>query len=217
MNRVSAELGFTLIELIIALVVAALLFAWGVPSFQRFMDRTTLTSEINSFVGIINSARSEAITRGQRVTMCRTTDPDCSGTGTCSCGGSATFHEGVLVFASDSSGSVSTQFNSTAGHTLIGTHGPVSEKVVILPNDAADASGDGTLTFERDGTLNDQNQAATSARFVVCPLQVSGDASSVFNSQAVAARFVEISATGRPRVDLLTPGEACTSTAADDE
>lgn len=205
--------GFTLVELLITLVVAAILLAWGVPSFQRFMDRTTLTSETNQWVGMINTARSEAITRSQRVSICRTTDPDCDGTGTCPCGGAASFHDGVLIFTSDPGTPSPTQFDSSQ-HTLLAAHSSFSDKVVILANDAADAGGAGTLTFQGDGTLDDANDGTPSARFVICPLKVAGDATTVFNTAAITGRFVEVNATGRPRVDELTPGN-CNATAAD--
>lgn len=207
--------GFTLLELMITLLVAAFLLAWGVPSFQRFMTRTTLTSETNEWVGIINSARNEAITRGDRITICRTSNPDCDGTGTCSCGGSASFHDGILVFTSDPATAAPTQFNSGSGHTLVATHGSFSDKVVILPNDAADASGSGTLSFDSDGTLDDSNAGSPTPRFVICSLEVTGDASTTVNNQSITGRFVEVNATGRPRVADLTPGDACTGTAAD--
>lgn len=205
--------GFTLIELLITLVVAAILLAWGVPSFQRFMDRTTLTSETNQWVGMINTARSEAITRGQRVSICRTTDPTCDGSGTCPCGGTASFHDGVLIFASDAGTPSPTQFDSSQ-HTLLAAHSSFSDKVIVLANDAADAGGAGTLTFEGDGTLDGANNGTPSARFVICPLEVAGDTTTAFNTAAIPGRFVEVNATGRPRVDELTPGN-CNATAAD--
>lgn len=215
MRRLRTNSGFTLIELMITLVVAAVLLAWAVPSFQRFMDRTTLTSETNQWVGMINAARNEAITLGRRVTVCRTTDPLCSGTGTCACGGSATFQDGVLVFASDPGTAVPTQFNDGAGHRLLAAHESFSDKIVILANDAADGGGDGTLSFRADGTLEEANAGSPSARFVICPLREAGNSSTTFNTNAITGRYVEVNATGRPRVDELNAGDACTSTAAD--
>lgn len=214
MRQINNSPGFTLLELLITLVVAAVLLAWGVPSFQRFMDRTTLSSETNEWVGMINSARSEAITRGQRVTICRTTDPDCDGTGTCPCGGTASFQDGVLVFASNTAGAPSpTQFDSSQ-HTLLAADSSISNKVVVLANDAADAGGAGTLSFEGDGTLDGANAGTPSARFVICPLEVTGDPTTAFSTEAIRGRFVEINATGRPRVAELDSGN-CNATAAD--
>jgi type IV fimbrial biogenesis protein FimT len=62
--------GFTIIELMVALVVLGIVIALGVPSLRDFLVSNRLTGDINSFVGLVNYARSEAITRNQRVIIC---------------------------------------------------------------------------------------------------------------------------------------------------
>ncbi len=58
--------GFTLIELMTTIAVAAVLFAIAVPSFKSFMRNVELTSTVNTMVASINAARGEAMKRGRR-------------------------------------------------------------------------------------------------------------------------------------------------------
>ena len=62
--------GFTIIELMLTIAVAAVILTLGVPSFQGLMERNQLTSGINSFISSMSPARSEAIKRNQRVSIC---------------------------------------------------------------------------------------------------------------------------------------------------
>ncbi|MQM39534.1 hypothetical protein KBTX_03563 [wastewater metagenome] len=59
--------GFTLIELMLTVIVAAILLAIAVPSFRAFIQNNQLTTATNQFVTALNMARSEAVKRGRRV------------------------------------------------------------------------------------------------------------------------------------------------------
>ncbi|MCZ6564827.1 MAG: GspH/FimT family pseudopilin [Gammaproteobacteria bacterium] len=65
------ESGFTLIELMIALAVAAIVLTLGMPSFGRIMERNGLAVQVNDFISSLNYARSEAVKRKQNVVVCR--------------------------------------------------------------------------------------------------------------------------------------------------
>lgn len=56
--------GFTLIELMVTLAVAAVLLMVAAPSFVTFKRNSELTSATNSLVGAISAARGEALKRG---------------------------------------------------------------------------------------------------------------------------------------------------------
>ena len=66
--------GFTLIELMVTLAVAAILLILGVPSFQEFIKSNRMTTRVNAFVSGLHYARSEAAKRGSRVTLCKSAD-----------------------------------------------------------------------------------------------------------------------------------------------
>jgi type IV fimbrial biogenesis protein FimT len=63
--------GLSLIELLVTLTIAAILLAIGVPAFVDMMASNTATSYANDLLADINYARSEAITRGSRVVVCK--------------------------------------------------------------------------------------------------------------------------------------------------
>ena len=66
--------GFSLLELIITIAVAAILVTLAVPSFTSVLNNNRLTSGSNTFVAALHHARSEAVRRNARVTMCPSSD-----------------------------------------------------------------------------------------------------------------------------------------------
>lgn len=86
--------GFTLLELMITLSVAAILLAVGVPGFQDFIRNNRRASEVNNLIATLQVARSESITRNRRVGVC----PTSNGT---ACVASTTWETGWLVFVDE--------------------------------------------------------------------------------------------------------------------
>lgn len=66
--------GFTLVELLMTLAVMAVLVTFAVPSFHNLMDSSKLTAASNALLSSMHLARSEAIKRGNRVVLCKTSD-----------------------------------------------------------------------------------------------------------------------------------------------
>jgi type IV fimbrial biogenesis protein FimT len=66
--------GFTIVELLIALAIAALLLALGVPAFQDRIAAERHVGHAQHLVWTLNRARSEAIKRGFRVNVCKSAD-----------------------------------------------------------------------------------------------------------------------------------------------
>jgi len=73
--------GFTLIEMMIAVAIIAILMAIAVPSFQDFIRNNRISSEYNQMIATLQAARGEAIKRGTTITVCASTDgASCAGT-----------------------------------------------------------------------------------------------------------------------------------------
>lgn len=75
--------GFTLVELLVTLAIAAILFTVGIPNLQDLIRNNRLTAATNAFVSSLNIARSEAIKQGRNATVCvsdTAIQNSCSGT-----------------------------------------------------------------------------------------------------------------------------------------
>ena len=62
--------GFTLVELGVTLTVLAILVGLAVPSFANMTQRNRLTAAANELVAALQTARVEAVSRGQSVALC---------------------------------------------------------------------------------------------------------------------------------------------------
>lgn len=93
--------GFTLIELIITMSVALILVAMATPSFRTITSNNRMSNQINQIVGALNTTRSEAVTRGLPVTVCKrnTTGTNCDTT--------VSWEDGWIIFTdNDEDGNV---------------------------------------------------------------------------------------------------------------
>lgn len=58
-----SQTGFTLVELMVTLVIAAILLTVAIPSFREMVKNNRLSISTNEFVDIVQFARTEAIKR----------------------------------------------------------------------------------------------------------------------------------------------------------
>lgn len=76
--------GFTTLELLVVVAIAAILAAIAVPSFTPIMERWRVRQASEDMVSTLALARSEAVKRGGRVVLRR--NGPCSANGDWSCG-----------------------------------------------------------------------------------------------------------------------------------
>jgi len=85
--------GFTLIELVITLSIAAIFISAAVPSYYSLIQNNKVVSVVNRLSASFSFARTEAVKRGVRVSVC----PAANVTFT-ACGTSAQWPQGWIVF-----------------------------------------------------------------------------------------------------------------------
>jgi type IV fimbrial biogenesis protein FimT len=181
--------GVTLIELMVTVVVMGVILAIGIPSFRSTIASSRLTGTTNDLVGSLALARSEAIRRGTRVSVCM------SGNST-QCAGSGGWNQGWIVFADTTRSGTSANVDSSA-ETILSTNAQAGANVTVTGG----AGITSFVSFSPDGQVKSMTGAPLSGTLRVCSVTSA-------LSDASRARDVQISASGR--ITTLTPSVADT-------
>ena len=77
--------GFSMIELVITIAIAAILLTLAIPSFTSFLNSNRVSGQANELLATFQTARLESIRRGRQVVVCGSSNanaatPTCSGT-----------------------------------------------------------------------------------------------------------------------------------------
>lgn len=83
--------GFTVVELMISIVVAAILCAVSAPALGNLIHGETLRTSRNALVTSLNLARNMAVTRQRHVAVCPSIDQN-------TCSGGSVWQHGWIVF-----------------------------------------------------------------------------------------------------------------------
>lgn len=85
LRQSARQLGFTLIETMVTLGLAGTLATIGLPSLSQFHDKAAVEAQVQGFTSALRRARSEAVARGELVTVCaldadsvEAGEPDCA-------------------------------------------------------------------------------------------------------------------------------------------
>jgi len=95
----NAQRGLTMIELLISMLILGILSAIAVPSFQKLIVSSSITSDANSLMSDLAIARSEAARTGGPVTVCLTSNGTSCATST-----SVGWSMGRIVFTDNATG-----------------------------------------------------------------------------------------------------------------
>ena len=136
--HVRSQSGFSLLEILTALSVAAISLGFAVPSLQTFSANNQVLTANNSIVTGMNIARSTAVSTGRQVSICSTIDGEaCSNAG---------WNKGWIVFI-DADGDGDATSNEIV-------------RVAELDNDVTLLANQGAITFRPDGTTSLASTAA---------------------------------------------------------
>jgi type IV fimbrial biogenesis protein FimT len=78
--------GFTLMELMIVLVLAGVIFGIGVPNFRDFQRNNRMTVAANDVLGMVITTRAEALRRQITISMCQSNNAGEEEDATCGSG-----------------------------------------------------------------------------------------------------------------------------------
>jgi type IV fimbrial biogenesis protein FimT len=187
------QTGFTLIELMIAIVLVAILLGIGAPSFAEFTRNARMSSSANDLLTAMHAARTEAIKRRAPVTVCASANPTANAP-TCAADGS---FNGWILFVDDdgdpenSSGDEGNgTFEPGSGELLLRTSGRAQDALTVQPS----------TVYVQFGANGFQRRAADAAPADVTIRICDSRGNRAIGSSGSAARLLEISQTGRPQV-----------------
>jgi type IV fimbrial biogenesis protein FimT len=180
-------LGISTVELLIVMVIVAILGAYALPNFSTMFRNNRVANEANTLLSLLIFARSEALKRGQNVTVCPSTDGIA-----CALAGSGwgNYHRGVIVFV-DSNFVV----GSTAGKRQYGGSAtdPLENELIIRKDTPLSRNAQiwGNTTIAPSITYRPSGDVIANGSFYI----------SVGNKTNDCQRRVVISNMGRPRIE----------------
>lgn len=178
--------GFTLLELMMVMVIAGLLIGIGVPAMGNFFRNARITAAANDVLAALHLARTEAIKRRVRVSVCTSNNPT-DAAPTCAASPNLT---GWFVWVDDNGDDIA---DATDGDGVHDAGEPVVVQHDLLPAAiTAVSTRDPFLITYLDSGFTPGGVAS----IVMCDSR--GNAPSA--GELSAARGLFISATGRPEV-----------------
>ncbi len=152
-------LGFTLIELLVVITVMAILLTIAVPNMSIFIKANRVQTQVQTLASQLNYARSEALSRGYSVTVCRSDDPTATNP---TCGGS--WSNGWIIFLDNNSSGAMGVVDS--GEQILRVSNSMGNNSLRVFESTA-AAAQNFITFKRDGTANNV-AGVVSSTFAIC-------------------------------------------------
>lgn len=182
--------GFTLVELMIAVAVAAIVMAYAVPNMRTFMQRDRVAAQSNNVVADLQFARGQAVATHTFVSIC----PTATVGGTTCDTADGNYNQGWMIFTTSAPG---TPYSGVANSLLKVGNAPtttsVTSKIV------------GILTYDSLGQLWAGGSVQPTS-FNICALATDGTS---INSTSVPGAVLNVSSSGRIAAGTMLAGAAC--------
>jgi len=188
--------GFTLLEVMFAIAVLAVVIAFGVPNFQAFVRNGRMTAAANDIVTDFNVARSEAVKRRVPVTLCKSQDG-----ATCDANAADPFRSWI-IFVDDADPAVVDAANDGDGE--VDANEAILRQRTIADTITVRTNANGRRAIFLNTGFPSTAAAGNVTSFVLCDER--GNATTVGGNSA--ARAISIAPTGRPQVTRNKAGIA---------
>jgi len=191
--------GFTLIELMTTLLVAAIVLSIGIPAFSDFIANNRMAAAINDITSTLHMARTEAVKRRANVTFCPSANWN-SAAPVCDLAGD--FADGWIAFvdctvAPPPVGTCGApNMNVDAFDTVLSSHEPMVDE--IANNSSTNPGVPAYVSFSATGfprTIAAAGQLPKTD-FQLCDKRGNHDV----GAGIAAGRWLRISPTGRPQI-----------------
>jgi type IV fimbrial biogenesis protein FimT len=171
--------GFSLIETLVVIALLAIFAVFAIPMFGDLTQNNRMRAQVSNLVGQFAQARTEAMRRGFRVTMCPGTETGCSGN---------QWENGLIAFVDIDADGVrdSGEEIILVGAALTGNNTMRSDQFSTF------------ISFRYDGASTAVDGSANPGSFVVCDSRGFGE----------HARALNILATGRIKISASNESDS---------
>lgn len=186
--------GFTLLELMLVITIAAVILGLGIPNMRQFMLNNRMTGTANDLLVAVHNARTESIKRHVQTVMCFSSNPTAAQP---PCDGDVS--QGWVVFVDDLDPAVVAATDNNvqvdANEEVLLRHGAIDNSISV---NSAPAGNAGYVAYNAAGFSRQIGAVGTDVEsLILCDSRGNVAVNGVANS---AARGFSISATGRPAI-----------------
>lgn len=183
--------GMTLIELMVTIAILVVLLSVAAPSFQSMIASSSLRTASNELSTSLAQARSDAIRRGKRVTVCKSANgTQCTTTGD--------WGQGWIIFNDDDHSGTNANVDTSGGVTETITFTvPAQTGGIVIKSSSLNY-----VSFAADGQPKSMNGAGYFGTIRIC-----STSDSIANDDR--SRDLKLSRTGRSVIEK-TAGIAAT-------
>ena len=137
MGKLQNQRGFTIIELMITVTIAAIVMAIAIPSFRTVAQSSQQRNAVADLSTTLARARTDAAARRRSITICASSDQT-------TCSGAVTWETGWIIFVdTDGDGTLDAAEETLVVHPAF----PSEVTIRMIPSNAT------RVTYNRDGLL----------------------------------------------------------------